>query len=110
MMPFPRSSSLPPRRPGRSRLGRPKNIVRGCVSRELGLSRENADSPKAWPSHAWDDLGRSGRRRTGNDHAMHQPPLALGIVGVGLVHGAAVVPDHDVALAPDMAVLEARLD
>ena len=46
----------------------------------------------------------------GDDHAVHQAPLAVGIVGVGLVHGAAVVPDHDVALPPDVAVLVFRLD
>src|SRR5476651_689143 len=56
------------------------------------------------PPRTLDRLG------AGHDHAVHQAPFALGIVGVGLVHGAAIVPDHDVALAPDMAVLEPRLD
>src|SRR6185312_4733988 len=55
-------------------------------------------------------LARLARPLSGHHDAVHQTALAFGIVGVGLVHGAAVVPDHDVALAPDMAVLEARLD
>src|SRR5476651_1026324 len=51
-------------------------------------------------------VGRVAR----HDHAVHQPALAFGIVGVGLVHRGTIVPDHDVALPPGMAILEAWLD
>src|SRR5262249_16051653 len=44
-----------------------------------------------------------------DDDAVHLAPRALGVVGIRLVHGAAIVPDEDIALLPAMAVLEARL-
>src|SRR3954468_23564914 len=76
------------------------------------LRRGAVPTPKTvmLPKNGENGGNGSNRRGAGHHDAMHQPPLAFGIVGVGLVHGAAVVPDHHVALAPDMAVLEARLD
>jgi hypothetical protein len=41
----------------------------------------------------------------GGDNAVHHALLAIGIVGVGFVHGAAIVPDDDIALAPLVARL-----
>jgi hypothetical protein len=41
----------------------------------------------------------------GGDNAVHHTLLAIGIVGVGFVHGAAIIPDDDIALAPLVARL-----
>ncbi len=41
----------------------------------------------------------------GDDDPVHQAPLTIGIIGVRLVHGAAVVPDHDIASTPAVAIL-----
>src|SRR5260370_16491451 len=51
------------------------------------------------------EIARSKWLRPRHDHAMHQSALSIGIVGVGLVHRATIVPDHDVALPPDVAIL-----
>jgi hypothetical protein len=36
---------------------------------------------------------------------MHQTPLTGRTICIGLVHGAAIVPDDDVAIAPPVPVL-----
>ena len=42
-------------------------------------------------------------------HAMHDPQLREVIIRIGAVHGAPVIPDNEVAVAPQMAILKLRL-
>src|SRR5450755_1780709 len=80
----------------------------GCVYSSLNLILASVAPPTRSPTRALTQGLPSRRRQFALDlGAMHDAAL-LGIEGVAAVHGAAVVPQHEVADAPDMLPGELR--